>query len=214
MTSSLRSAKKRAPLCLLLSLSLLYLASPALATSEGSEVIAEIERRYRTVTSISGEFNQVMPLEGMGITREARGVFYIKKPGKSRWEYAEPVRQVFIVNGEFLYFKKEKDESFRETKISAHLIGIYNVLLGGEGNLPELFEFSRVETDGESYAKVELVPLEKLKRDVRRIVLTWNRKSKLVEELTIFSLTGTSNTLSFSRVEVNRPISSLLFRIQ
>jgi outer membrane lipoprotein carrier protein len=178
------------------------------------EVIDEIEGGYDIVSSVSGTFEQVMPLQGMGITREASGLFYIQKPGKSRWEYLDPVKQVFIVDGENLFYKKEKDESYRRSRIDGQLVGIFNVLLGGEGDLRELFTYSRVKIDGKDYAEVELIPQGKFRRDVKRVVLTWNRKSKLIEELTIFSLTGASNTLLFKNVEVNAPIPPSLFITQ
>lgn len=178
------------------------------------EVIDEIEEGYDIVSSVSGTFEQVMPLQGMGITREASGLFYIQKPGKSRWEYLDPVKQVFIVDGENLFYKKEKEEGYRRSRIDGQLVGIFNVLLGGEGDFRELFTYSRVKIDGKNYAEVELIPQGKFRRDVKRVVLTWNRKSKLIEELTIFSLTGASNTLSFKNVEVNSPIPPSLFITQ
>lgn len=178
------------------------------------EVIDEIEEGYDIVSSVSGTFEQVMPLQGMGITREASGLFYIQKPGKSRWEYLDPVKQVFIVDGENLFYKKEKEEGYRRSRIDGQLVGIFNVLLGGEGDFRELFTYSRVKIDGKNYAEVELIPQGKFRRDVKRVVLTWNRKSKLIEELTIFSLTGASNSLSFKNVEVNSPIPPSLFITQ
>lgn len=212
---SWQPAKKKAlSIGILLTLCTAVYVKGVKGSNPEEEVIAEIENGYRIVFSVSGSFEQAMPLEGMGITREARGVFYVQKPGKSRWEYAEPVRQVFIVNGENLFFKKETDDNFRQTRIDSQMVGIFNLLLGGEGNLNELFKYSRVKIDGKGLAEVELVPQGELMREIKRVVLTWNRKSKIIAELTIVYLTGSTNTLSFHDVKVNQRIPSSLFITQ
>lgn len=175
------------------------------------EVFSEIERRYQDIQTVEGKFDQVMPLEGMGIRREARGIFYIVKPGRSRWEYFEPTRQVFIVKENYLYFKKEKDPGYRKSSFQEQLVGVYTVLLGGDGKFREVFQSSRVKVGERESVEVELIPLERYSRDVKRVILTWNRSRRLVERLTIFSPTGTVNTLFFHDVSVNQPLPSELF---
>jgi len=56
-----------------------------------------------------------------------------------------------------------------------------------------------------------MVPLGKYRNEVKRVVLFWDDEKNMVEKLVIFSVTGTSNTLSFSHLKVNPSLPDGLF---
>jgi len=177
----------------------------------GDSLLQRIERRYREISSLSGEFTQVIPLKGMGITRVGKGRFYIMKPWKSRWDYVTPRRQTFITDGKVLYYRRGEESSFRKSSINSLLLGLYGVVLGGGGKVGDFFYSSHVEVTSPSHFAIEMVPSGKYRNEVKRVVLFWNGEKELVEKLVIFSITGTSNSLTFTHMKVNTPLPDRLF---
>ncbi len=66
-----------------------------------SEAIAGLQKRYASVETVKGSFQQ--SYRAPGIQREQTGEFWLKKPGLMRWEYKTPDVQLFIADGRKSY---------------------------------------------------------------------------------------------------------------
>lgn len=73
-----------------------------------TEIISRVEQRY-DVPGFSASFHQRSTIKAMDISDEATGKLYVKRPGKMRWEYREPVRQIIITNGSRLLIHRPED---------------------------------------------------------------------------------------------------------
>ena len=74
-------------------------AGPPVETAPDlTEILTRLEERY-AVIDFSASFVQHSTLKAMDITDTATGKIFIKKPGKIRWEYHAPDRQIIVSDG-------------------------------------------------------------------------------------------------------------------
>jgi len=108
--------------------------SPALASkpiqlnSEQSASVQNITDYINGLTDLQGEFTQISPKGNL-----SRGIFFISKPGKMRFEYAPPNPFLIVADGKWLTIKnraKEKGDQFplSETPLRLVLANKVNLL--------------------------------------------------------------------------------------
>ncbi|MGE8940574.1 LolA family protein [Leptospira interrogans] len=83
--------------------------NPAWAGTVKPEASAPVmsEQQTAAVNSVTGYFNQLDNLKGVFLQTEpdkkqVRGRFYVKKPGRFRFDYASPSKKVIISDGRWL----------------------------------------------------------------------------------------------------------------
>ncbi len=64
-------------------------------TPQAQGVVEQIQVFYERTKDIKGQFSQRVEL-AMGQVEEARGAFYLKRPGMMRWEYERPERHRLV----------------------------------------------------------------------------------------------------------------------
>jgi outer membrane lipoprotein-sorting protein len=122
MTSYLPFSR-RAFLGLALTAVIMLPAAPARAFSlspEQQEAINGISKYLNSFKTMQGEFTQMSPKGSM-----SRGVFYIAKPGKMRFEYAPPNPYLIVADGKWLTVKnvkKEKGDQFPLSQTPLRLV--------------------------------------------------------------------------------------------
>lgn len=92
---------------LLVILSLTLMVLPAALAGETTtvpveDVLTSIESRY-TNKSFTARFSQESQLKAMEITDTAAGRIFVEYPGKMRWEYDQPEKQIMITDGRRLW---------------------------------------------------------------------------------------------------------------
>jgi outer membrane lipoprotein carrier protein len=76
-------------------------ALPAASQTQLSPILAGIEKRYNAVRTLQVEFTQVFRFGPR--SRTETGTLFLEKPGKMRWEYAQPEGKLFLADGKFVY---------------------------------------------------------------------------------------------------------------
>lgn len=74
---------------------------PVLAQDDAS-LIKKVDDHYNHLTSLRCHYTE--HYAGMGMDRSEEGTLLLKKPGRMRWNYAEPVGKVFVLDGKFAWF--------------------------------------------------------------------------------------------------------------
>lgn len=106
-----------------LALASLHQATPAASMSlspEQQKAVNGISNYLNSFKTLQGEFTQVSPKGNM-----SRGVFYISKPGKMRFEYAPPNPFLIVADGKWLTVKnvkKEKGDQFPLSQTPLRLV--------------------------------------------------------------------------------------------
>lgn len=186
-----RSASLRLPGLWIVLLALL-LGGPAPAAT-GPEHLKGYLRGLRSLVS---DFRQITLNADEGRMVESRGTFYLRRPGKFRWEYKSPVKQVIVADGKRVWLHDlELDQVSHQSQAKA-LGGTPAQLLVTEGPIDRHFKVTPWDA-GDERKWVELRPKAKDTQVVSiRIGFIGKRLDTLVMEdsfgqLTRFVFTGT-----------------------
>jgi outer membrane lipoprotein carrier protein len=78
--------------------------------SDVKPVIAGLEARYRSAHTLQAAFLERYSENGQLLRSEA-GVAYFRRPGKMRWEYESPEKNLFLVDGKMAWFYVPADHT-------------------------------------------------------------------------------------------------------
>lgn len=88
----------------------LLLAVPAPAILNAKVLAAKLEARYRTAHTLQADFLERYSENGQVLRSEA-GTAFFRRPGKMRWEYESPEKDVFLVDGKTAWFYVPADHT-------------------------------------------------------------------------------------------------------
>jgi len=86
------------------------LASLSSTSPEAKLIAAKLEGRYHGAHTLSATFLERYSENGLVVRTEA-GVAYFRRPGKMRWEYEAPEKNVFLVDGKTAWFYVPADHT-------------------------------------------------------------------------------------------------------
>src|SRR5580692_2825297 len=86
------------------------LAAVSPTSTEAKLVGAKLEARYRGAHTLVATFLERYSENGQVVRTEA-GVAYFRRPGKMRWEYESPEKNVFLVDGKTAWFYVPSDHT-------------------------------------------------------------------------------------------------------
>ena len=118
------------------------------APQTSQNYVHQLETAYKSARTLQANFLQTYSESGR-VTRTESGVAYFRRPGKMRWEYASPEKNLFVVDGKFAWFFVPADHTV--SRVAARQSADWRTplaLLAGE------MKVSRV------CSKVELAPTQ------------------------------------------------------
>jgi len=71
---------------------------------------AKLEARYRSARTLQANFLERYS-EGGQLLRSEAGIAYFRRPGKMRWEYESPEKNLFVVDGKTAWFYVPEDHT-------------------------------------------------------------------------------------------------------
>src|SRR6266404_763522 len=95
---------------------------PLSANKEAAELASRMEARYRSAKTLQATFLERYAENGSVLRSEA-GTAYFRRPGKMRWEYERPEKDLFLVDGKtaWLYVPADHTVTSVPAKQSADL---------------------------------------------------------------------------------------------
>src|SRR3954466_4340806 len=88
---------------------ILFLYPPE-GSKEANEWGSRMEARYRSAKTLQATFLQRY-LENGAVLRSEAGTAYFRRPGKMRWEYERPEKDLFLVDGKTAWFYVPADHT-------------------------------------------------------------------------------------------------------
>jgi outer membrane lipoprotein carrier protein len=134
-------------------LTLCLAAAPALAGGGKGRLDAFLG----SIQSLQARFEQSLHDSSQGITRELRGTFYLQRPGKFRWEYAEPKDQIVLADGRTVWLVEGDLRQAYHKAQSEALKGTPALLLAEKLRLEDHFAISD-EGAAQGMEWVRLIP--------------------------------------------------------
>ncbi|HEY3990587.1 MAG TPA: outer membrane lipoprotein chaperone LolA [Acidobacteriaceae bacterium] len=96
-------------------LALLLAVVPAVSqtvTPSAAQLASAVDHHYNTLRRLRVNFTE--SYEGMGMDRHESGVLLLEKPGRMRWNYAEPAGKVFVLDGKYGWFYTPGDAQVQQ----------------------------------------------------------------------------------------------------
>ena len=193
-------------------LALTGLRSPGQGMNPGALAHA-VDEHYNGLKSFKAQFSETY--EGPGVSRTESGVLWLKKPGKMRWEYHQPVEKLFLSDSQTAFFYVPGERQARKTPVKKldDLRSPLRYLLGKTKLEKEL--------DGLSLAP-DVKPLQSgdqvlrgiprnMKDRISEVLLEVNAAHQLARIL-VREIDGTTTDFHFSEFEENIPVADSLFR--
>jgi outer membrane lipoprotein carrier protein len=76
-------------------------------SSSAHDLAQRVDRHYNQLRSLKAGFTE--SYEGMGMRRTESGTLLLMKPGRMKWEYAQPAGKLFLLDGNYAWFYARGD---------------------------------------------------------------------------------------------------------
>ncbi|HUL34995.1 MAG TPA: outer membrane lipoprotein carrier protein LolA [Candidatus Eisenbacteria bacterium] len=90
-------------------MAILAVCSISLAAGHSAS-LQQLEQKYRAAATLQATFLERYSENGVQVRVES-GTAYFQRPGKMRWEYKEPEKSVFLVDGKYVWFYAPADHT-------------------------------------------------------------------------------------------------------
>ncbi|MBI1987523.1 MAG: outer membrane lipoprotein chaperone LolA [Nitrospinae bacterium] len=190
------------------------------------EIVDRVQKKYEGTQGFTADFEQTTRLAAFKKEQVSSGKVFMKKPGRMRWEYQSPEKQLIVSDGDTLWIYNASLHQVIENKLSkAYDSKTPGLFLTGMGKLTEDFQV-RFSPDlpqalgggtpsGAGPYTLELSPKDpQLQQNLSRLVITVNPKDYLVEKSVAYDPLGNVTALHFSNIRVNVGLPLSLFKFQ
>jgi outer membrane lipoprotein carrier protein len=161
------------------------------------QILDRVENKY-TDSEFSADFIQKSFLKAMDIIDQASGKVYIKYPGKMRWEYEKPDRQIFITDGEKLWVYRPDDNQVQVGKAPSFFkSGKGASFLSDISLVRQKFDISLKkgkQDEDDPFYYLKLIPREKT-LDITEILLMVSKQTFNVAQIITIDLYGDENRI-------------------
>jgi outer membrane lipoprotein carrier protein len=193
---------------------LLFLLNTAYAL-DVETVVAGLQRRYASVSTITGNFRQTY--RAPGVDQIESGVFWLKKPGLMRWEYRNPEEKLFVANGKETFLFVPQDHQVTVQSFTAS--DMHNTpleFLLGAGNISQSFSVAW-ETDYKSKAESALL-IRMTPRSSEAaysfLVLELDRVTYDLQRIVIHEPSGNTSEFLFANLMTNAKVDNRQFQFK
>jgi len=191
----------------------LWLPSGSAFALDSIAIVEAIQKQYDATKTFQARFIQKSYLKILGQSQKAEGSVSIKKPGKMKWDYKGPDRQILVSNdqGLWLYLPDEK----QVTKMKVQSIYSSNtpaLFLAGQGKLTKSFTIGKVTEERGLYI-AELIPRDK-DQSLSKMVLLADKKNYQIIGSRVYDNLGNKTEMIFSDIQVNPNLSNKFFQFE
>ena len=162
---------------------------------------------FKEVQSLQGDFTQTVFDHDMKIKERIQGVFALQRPGKFRWDYEKPYRQLIVANGAKVWIYDSELEQVTVKKLDEAVGSTPAQLLSSSESLERNFAINEIGVQ-EDLEWVELTPRDK-DSGFERIRLGFDQHDLRVMELK--DNFGQTTRLGFSNLQHNPRLAAALF---
>lgn len=199
----------RTPVALLLAAGLLL---PAAAPPAATDVVGQIEARYRALSTLQGRYLQTATLQVAGQTERAAGKFFLKRPAMMRWEQESPEPRLLVTDGTTLWTYSPLDRQAITQPVGPALQASPSLhFLTGMATLGATFTVASVLEDPAGDALFVSLTPKTPDPVVRRLILRVHRRTALVDRLTVVDAYENTTVLEFSALRENPRLPDSLF---
>ncbi len=158
--------------------------------------------------TLKAAFEQSVFDESGRMVQQAKGMFYLARPGRFRWDYSEPYRQVIVADGKNIWIY---DEDLEQVTIKSQQSGLGDLpallLAGDDESLERNFKIRSLGSS-DQLEWLELSPLAKERNFERvRIALA----GAVLQEMELLDAFNQTTRLTFSNIRSGIKLPAELF---
>ena len=177
------------------------------------QILDRMEKHY-TGNNFRAEFIQESTVKAMEITDFASGKMFVRYPGKMRWEYEKPEKQIIITDGFKLWIYRPADNQVMTGSAPAFFSdGKGASFLSDITLVRKKFTISLGESKDDFFYELILKPLEKT-LDVTDIRLSVTKNTFTVIRVVTYNSYGDKNHIEFLNHEFNAELNDSLFSFE
>lgn len=200
----------------LLVITLCWFGSPMAAENRNStieSILKGIEQRYAG-KGFSARFFQESFLKTMQISDTAEGRLTVKRPGRMRWEYILPDKQIIISDSKKIWVYRPDDKQVMVGKAPEFFKGGKGAaFLSDIGQLRNSFTIKLQPAEGNDHHRLHLVPKEP-SPDLADVELSVAKSSFQVDKVVTHNRYGDETLIVFNHYQFNLNPKEELFRFQ
>lgn len=185
-------------------LTTLFLCAATPAFAGKAEDIKRVEAYLTNLTTISAEFMQTEPSGAI-----AGGRFYLKRPGKMRWQYHPPTPIVLVSNGKTItYYDAELDQ--------VNYIPIDDTLAGFLArDVIKLNSDSIMLTHFESKdAVIKATVIQKERPDEGALTMEFSDRPLQIRNMVIEDASGSQTRIQLQNAKFGLPLPDAVFKFE
>ena len=178
-------------------------------------VVAGLQRRYGSISTMAGSFQQTY--RAPGIDQVESGVFWLKKPGLMHWEYRNPEEKIFVADGRETYLYVPADRQVTVQAFStAEMHNTPLEFLLGSVDVNRSFAVSWEGVLKPRTQEAFLVRLTPRSRDAEYsyLVLEVDEKSYDLNRIVIREPGGNTSEFVFGDLKTNVKVHDKLFKFK
>ena len=178
------------------------------------DAVRGLETAYGKITDLKAEFDQTAFNKSLNQSIPAKGVVYLKKGGKLRWEYADPTPQQIVSDGKTLWIYTPALRQVNVGTAPEALAGPAGSFLAGLGKLREHFNVRFLNPaqpkDAEGNVVLDLTPKQPLPT-LSRLILALEPSRWELRKAVVYDQFENMVTMRFTKLVVNGGLSDRLF---
>jgi chaperone LolA len=176
---------------------MILIMAPMLCGASGFD---GLKKTYGGISTLDAGFQQKIFISNIKKTREFNGEFFYKRGKGFLWRYTKPKIRYFLYDGQYVW-QDEEDKTIRISK--EKLGGAFFDLVEDVAKLDDLFTLKQESVSGDMTV-LDLVPKKEGNITEAKV---WIDKQNLVRKIETKEFTGNINTIEFSAIKVNQPVS-------
>ena len=78
-------------------------------------VAEKVDKHYNNLQTLQADFTEIY--QGAGISRNESGTLWLRRPGRMRWQYEQPRKKLFVVDGKTAWFYAAGDQMAQKAQV-------------------------------------------------------------------------------------------------
>ena len=188
----------------------LYASAYVYAVGAAQSSVSLLERFFNTVRTYQADFNQVVLDSEGNMIQESSGRFWIKRPGKFRWDYKVPFTQKIIGDGKKVWIY---DPELRQVTVKDYQGSVSQtpaLLLAGDQKLTNNFNIENLGTKN----KITWLGLKSKKQQENFSVIKIGFKNKKLLVLELVDSFGQTTRINLNKVKENLNLKNSIFKFK
>jgi outer membrane lipoprotein carrier protein len=178
------------------------------------DAVRGLEGAYTRINDLKAEFDQTAFNRSLNQSIPAKGVVYLKKGGKLRWEYADPTPQQIVSDGKTLWIYTPALGQVNVAAAPEALSGPAGSFLAGLGKLREHFGVRFLNPadprDRDGNVVLDLAPRQPLPT-MARLILSLDPRSWETRKAVVYDQFENTVTMQFRKTTINSGLADSLF---